>query len=91
MTKLKVRKWDGRIEPFKREKIVISISEAGLKREEAEKIAIKTEEWARRNATEEVIESIELRAKTLFLLARVNPEIAKRYVEFRRNAKKFKS
>lgn len=76
MAELKVRKRDGRIEPFNRGKMAGGIQKSGASAEEAEKVASEVERWAQTAAIDGVISSVELRTKVLELLRATNPTVA---------------
>lgn len=87
MVELKVRKKDGRIEPFDRSKMASGIQKSGASPEEAEKIASQVEAWAQSAAVDGVISTSELRTKVLELLRATNPTVATSFEGFKRELK----
>ena len=85
MPELKVRKKDGRIEPFDRGKMAGGIQKSGASPEEVEKIASEVEIWAQSAAVDGVIGSAELKTKLLELLRATNPTAATSFEEFRKS------
>ena len=81
---LKVRKRDGRIEDFMRDKVAASVRKAGASPEVAESIGIQVESWAGDAATEGVIKSSEIRTKVLELLRPLNPKAATAYETYKK-------
>lgn len=85
MAELKVRKRDGRIEPFDRNKMATGIQRSGASPEEAEKVASQVEAWAQSATVDGVISSTELRTKVLELLRMVNPTTATNFEQFKKS------
>ncbi len=82
MAELKVRKRDGRLQDFSREKIAVSVAKAGGTREQAGKIAVEVENWASNISPDGVVTSLQIREKTLELLRPVDPEAAESFEEY---------
>jgi len=85
MPELKVRKKDGRIEPFDRGKMASGIQKSGASPEEAEKITSQVEAWARSAAIDGIISSAELKSKLLELLRATNPTVATSFEQFKKS------
>lgn len=86
MPELKVRKKDGRIEPFNRGKMAGGIQKSGASPEEAEKTASEVEAWAQSAAIDGIISSAELKSKLLELLRATNPTVATSFEEFKKES-----
>jgi len=86
MAELKVRKNDGRIEPFDRGKMAAGFQRSGASPGEAEGIASQVESWAQNAAIDGIISSAELRTKVLELLRASNPTVATNFEQFRKGA-----
>jgi transcriptional regulator NrdR family protein len=84
MDGLKVRKRNGGLQDFDRQKIANSIAKAGGLLEQAEDIAVQVENWAQGTAVDNVIASSAIRTKVLELLRISNPEAAEGYEQYRK-------
>ena len=71
---LQVRKKDGRLEPFQKEKIVSGVMKSGVTQEQADVVASKVDAWARETAENGVIDSTTIRVKVVEELKMVNPQ-----------------
>lgn len=80
----KVQKKDGSLEDFDRSKIINGLIRAGASAEEAEKVAVKIEEWLPTSAMDNVVNSIEIRVKGLEVLKTINPDIAAEFEGFQK-------
>lgn len=76
MEKIEVKKKDGRLEDFDRNKLSDSVVKSGVPSAEAEKIAVQVESWAQDEAIDGVVSSNDIRIKVLDLLRSVNTEAA---------------
>jgi transcriptional regulator NrdR family protein len=78
---VKVCKKDSRIEEFDREKIVLAVigrgkTKTGATKNQAEKIAADVENWVNRKASNDLIDSTQIREKVLKELRKTNPSAA---------------
>ena len=80
----KVLKKDGTIEDFSWEKISDGIIKSSGTKEEAEQVAGAVELWLASAVDAGVIKSYDLHVKVISVLNEVNPEVAKRYEEFKK-------
>ena len=81
---MQVKKRDGRLEDFDREKIIQSVMAAGLMEEEAESLASEVEVWVGEVAEEGVVSTLKIRDKVLELLRGRDPESATRFEEYKK-------
>lgn len=65
---LQVEKKNGRLEAFSQSKVIDGILKSGATSEQAENVANQVEVWAKSNALNGVIKTIDIRAKVLELL-----------------------
>jgi len=80
----KVKKKDGSLQDFDRNKVFESIMRAGATREEAEKIATEVETWLPSVAVSGVIDSQAVRAKIIEILTPLNPTVAGDYQAYKK-------
>ena len=80
----KVQKKDGTLEDFDRSKIVSGLVKAGATVEEAEKVATEIETWLPSAATENVVNSLDIRVKGLDVLRVVNPDVAAKFDSYQK-------
>ena len=80
---MQVKKKDGQLENFDREKISRGIVTAGASPETAEAVVTEVENWAGSAATEGVIATTEIRGKVLELLRLQDPAAATSFEEYR--------
>jgi transcriptional regulator NrdR family protein len=83
---IKVKKKDGRIEAFDRNKIINGLVKSGALPDEANKVVAGVEAWAPTVAVEGVIGTMEIRGKVIELLRAVNPQAAADYESYRKPA-----
>lgn len=84
MAEIKVKKRNGSLQEFDRNKIESSIAKAGGTPEGAGKISVEVENWVSGAAVDGVISSLQIREKVLELLRVANPEVAKTFEEYRK-------
>jgi transcriptional regulator NrdR family protein len=80
----KVKKKDGTLEDFDRQKIVSGVVKAGASPEDAQKVADAIEVWLSTVAKEDVVDSMEIRTKGLEVLKTVNPDVAAQFETFKK-------
>jgi len=73
---LQVRKKDGRLEPFDRDKVKNGMLKSGASDAEAETVTGQVETWAQGVAQDGIVDTLEIRAKVLEILRGVNPGAA---------------
>ncbi|MFH1547338.1 MAG: ATP cone domain-containing protein, partial [bacterium] len=81
-----VRKKDGTIEPFLRDKIYNGVVKSGGTPDQAEKITAEIEKWAPTVATDGIVNTSDIRMKVLEMLKTENPAAAEQYETFRKEA-----
>jgi len=81
----KVQKKDGSLEDFDKTKIVNGLVNAGATENEAEKVASEIEAWIPTAATNNIINSLDIRVKGLDVLKLINPEIAAKFEDYQKN------
>lgn len=79
-----VRKKDGSVEDFDRNKIVNGVTRAGGTPEDAEKVASEIEAWLPTAAVEGVVSSSDIRVKGLEALRSVNPTVAASFEAYKK-------
>ncbi len=84
MDKIKVRKRDGSLEPFKREKTIESMEAAGASPEAAESITSEVEEWLIKAATNKIVQSSAIRKRVLELLRPQDPKAALNFERYKK-------
>ncbi len=84
MLSTKVRKRDGDLEKFEREKVIKSITSAGASPAEAESIASEIEKWIQKTSTNETVQSSSIRKKVLELLRPQNPKAALDFEQYKK-------
>jgi transcriptional regulator NrdR family protein len=80
----KVKKKDGSLQDFDRNKVFNSLMQAGGTQEEAEKVTREVEAWLPNVAVEGVVDSQAIRAKVLEILRPLNPTVAGDYETFKK-------
>jgi transcriptional regulator NrdR family protein len=80
----KVKKRDGSLQDFDRNKVFNSLMQAGGSQEEAEKVTKDVEAWLPNVAVEGVVDSQAIRAKVIGLLGPLNPTVAGDYEAFKK-------
>lgn len=83
---MKVQKKDGKLEDFKRTKIINGIVKSGGTPEQAESIAGQIETWAAGAAVEGVIKTLDIKSKLLELLGGVNPTAKANFESYQKPA-----
>lgn len=73
MADLMVQKNDGRLESFDRNKIFNGLVRSGATTAEAENIVVQIENWLSAVAVNNVVKTLDIKAKVLELLRGVNP------------------
>ena len=68
MKDFKVKKRDGTVEPWSDDKLVTSMTRAGIPIEEAEKFAQSIREWGPKNLMDHQVTSIQLRDKVIEMI-----------------------
>jgi len=68
---------------FSVDKVVNSVSVAGVTQKEAEAIGALVQEWARKTASDNIISSIQIRDKVLELLKAIDPSSAQAFSAYR--------
>lgn len=82
----KVKKKDGSLQDFDRNKVFNSVMRAGGTREEAEKVASEVESWLPSVAVNGEVDSQTIRAKVIEVLKVVNPTVAGDYETHKKEA-----
>lgn len=82
---IKVRKKDGRLEDFDRNKITDGIIKSGATQEQVENIARQVETWIQDAATNGVVDSNSIKGKVLELLRPANREAADKFEAYKKN------
>lgn len=82
---IKVKKKDGRLEDFDRNKVSGGVIKSGASPEEAKNIAAQIETWAQSAAVDGVIKSSDIRPKVLELLRSVNPKAAATFEAYKKS------
>jgi len=82
---IKVKKKDGRLEDFDRNKVGGGVIKSGASPEEAKNIVAQIETWARSAAVDGVIKSSDIRTKVLALLRSVNPKAATTFEAYKKS------
>lgn len=82
----KVRKKDGSLEDFDRNKIVSGVMKAGGLAEDAEKVAAAIDAWLPTAVVEGVVNSSQIRTKGLKVLRIVNPTVAASFESYKKQA-----
>lgn len=80
---MQVKKRDGRLEEFDREKLKRGLVAAGIEDEKTEELTSQLEQWAQDAATDEVIESQAIWEKMVEVLEETDPDSASRYKAYR--------
>ncbi len=80
----KVRKKDGGLQDFDRNKVFGSLMRAGGSQEEAEKVTREVEAWLPNVAVEGVVDSQAIRAKVIEILRPLNPTVAGDYEAYKK-------
>jgi transcriptional regulator NrdR family protein len=81
---LQVQKKDGRMEAFDRSKILNGLIKSGASATEAENITSQVESWAQTAAVNNVVKTVDIKAKVLELLRGVNPTAAASFEAYRK-------
>lgn len=84
MPELQVKKKDGGVEPFMREKLSGSLVKSGATPDQAESITSQVESWVPSVAEEGVVPSSTIREKVSELLGAENPAAAENYSTFKK-------
>lgn len=80
---MQVKKRDGRLEEFDREKLKRGFVAAGVADDEAEGYTGQVEDWAQSEAQDDVIASTAIWAKVVEILEESDSEAASRYKAYR--------
>jgi len=81
---LQVRKKDGKVESFMREKILNSVVKSGGTPEQAEKITAEIEKWAPTVAAEGIVNTSDIKVKLLEMLRAENPAAADTFESYKK-------
>ena len=84
MVKIKVKKKDGRLENFDRNKLNSGLVKSGASPEEAENIIAQIETWTQSAALDGVVKSSDIKTKILALLRSINPEAATTFEAYKK-------
>ena len=84
MPELQVRKKDGSVEPFLRDKIYNGVVKSGGTPDQADKVVADIEAWAPSVAAEGIINSSDIRIKVLELLKMENPAAAEQFETYKK-------
>lgn len=84
MNQLKVKKRDTSLEDFNYDKLLASLTKAGLDVNNAEVVAREIVEWAIANAVENVVTYVELREKVMNRLNEEFPAEANAYTFYKK-------
>ncbi len=84
MLSTKVRKRDGNLAKFEREKVKKSITSAGGSPAEAESIASEIEKWIQKTSINGTVQSSSIRKKVLELLRPQNPKAALDFEQYKK-------
>lgn len=76
---LKVKKKDGELEPFSFDKLIASMTKAGLNIEEAENTASEIKNWVVSSSGDGTVESSKIRDKVIEVVAKVDPAASDSY------------
>jgi len=79
-----VRKKDGSVQPFDRNKIVNGVLKAGGSPQDAEQVAAAIEAWLPTVAVSGVVSSLDIRTKGLEVLRTVNPPVAASFESYQK-------
>lgn len=82
---LQVKKKDGSLEPWDSNKILKSITFAGVPQEEVESVVTLIEAYAKRSARNSIISSVEIRSKILILLHQFYPAVAIAFESYKKS------
>ena len=82
---IKVRKKDGHLEDFNRNKVTGGIIKSGATSEQAENIARQVETWIQGAATDGVVDASSIKGKVLELLRPTNPEAAGKFEAYKKS------
>ena len=80
----KVLKKDGREEDFDWIKLTAGIMRAGASTDDAEKVAIRIEEWLNTVADDGTVKSFDLHSKVVEVLKEINPVAGAAFEDFRK-------
>lgn len=81
---VQVRKKDGRLDPFDRNKILNGLLKSGTSQAEAENVTVQVEAWVPGVALSGVVNSSDLKSKALELLRGVNPAAAAAFESYQK-------
>lgn len=84
---MKVKKRNGKIEDYKEEKIAKVVAAAGLKKDEAKRLASKMTIWTK-SKSENPITSLSLRDQIIIELQKVNERAANFFIWYEKNKEK---
>ena len=84
MAEIQVRKKDGSLENWSYDKLLASITKAGVPLEKAKGTASSVEEWAQGSAENGILNSSDIRGKAIELLREVDSEAAEKYETFKK-------
>lgn len=84
MAIFKVKKRNGNLEDFNRNKVLASCIHAGATPNEAEQVTVKVELWAPTVAMDGIINSDEIRTRVIDLLKEVDEEAGAKYAAYRK-------
>ena len=80
----RVKKMDGKIEPFSRAKIIRGCKKSGASKQVAERVARQVYNEVKRN---KIVSSARIRKNVLALLRRMDNKAYKKFVKFRKKKK----
>lgn len=81
---LNIRKRGGELEPWSADKVINSVTVAGLTVREGEAVGILVEEWAKGVSVNNEVSSIQVRDKVLELLKVINPVAADTFEAYKK-------
>lgn len=84
MKQLQIQKRDKSLEPWNFDKILISITKAGIKLEIAKQVVTEVENWAKEKAEKGIIKSLQIREKVIEKLKEVDPVAADLYQSYKK-------
>ena len=84
MEEIRVIKKDGSIEYWNSDKILVSLTKAGLELEKAEKLVSEIEEWVKNNSKNKQIESTILKEEIILRLEEVDTLVAEGYSAYKK-------
>lgn len=79
MADIQVRKKDGSLQDWSHDKLLTSISKAGVPSEKAESLVSDVEKWAQASAEDNIVGSSEIRGRIIEILREADSAAAEKY------------